>query len=60
MIRTSYVLYLFKNLGPSLCECIDSDAVRLYLVGKDSCWHAGVLLAAPTVRLVHAEVCMRV
>jgi hypothetical protein len=27
---------------------VDSDAVRLYLAGKASVWHAGVLLAAPT------------
>ena len=31
----------------------DSGAVRLYLVSKAPCCHAGVLLAAPTV---HAEV----
>jgi hypothetical protein len=24
--------------------------VRLYRAGKASCWHAGVLLAAPTVK----------
>ena len=28
---------------------VDSDAVRLYLAGKASGGHAGVLLAAPTV-----------
>jgi hypothetical protein len=28
---------------------VDSDAVRLYLAGKASGSHAGVLLAAPTV-----------
>jgi hypothetical protein len=27
-----------------------SDAVCLYLVAKASCWHVGVLLAAPTVK----------
>jgi hypothetical protein len=32
---------------------VDIDAVRLYRAGKASCWHARVLLAAPTV--VHAE-----
>jgi hypothetical protein len=37
---------------------VDSDAVRLYRAGKASGWHAGVLLAAPTV--VHAEVCKKV
>jgi hypothetical protein len=26
--------------------------VRLYLAGKASCWHAGVLLAAPTVKML--------
>jgi hypothetical protein len=34
-----------------------SDAVRLYRAGKASGWHAGVLLAAPTI---HAEVCSHV
>ena len=29
---------------------VDSDAVRLYRAGKASGWHAGVLLAAPTVK----------
>ena len=28
---------------------MDSDAVRLYHAGKVSGWHAGELLAAPTV-----------
>jgi hypothetical protein len=28
---------------------VDSDVVRLYRAGKASCWHAGVLLAVPTV-----------
>ena len=28
------------------------DAVRLYLAGKASCWHAEVLLAAPTVKML--------
>ena len=45
--------------APRLSVYVDSDVVRLYLAGKASCWHAGVLLAAPTV-LVHAEVCKRV
>jgi hypothetical protein len=34
----------------SLSVYVDIDAVRLYLAGKASCWHAGVLLAAPTVK----------
>ena len=29
---------------------MDSDAVRLYRASKASGWHAGVLLAAPTVK----------
>jgi hypothetical protein len=29
---------------------VDIDAVHLYLAGKASGWHAGVLLAAPTVK----------
>jgi hypothetical protein len=29
---------------------VDSDAVRLYLAGKASGSHAGVFLAAPTVK----------
>jgi hypothetical protein len=33
---------------------VDIDAVRLYLAGKACGWHAGVLLAAPTV--VHDKV----
>jgi hypothetical protein len=31
---------------------VDIDAVHLYLAGKASCWHAGVLLAAPTVKIL--------
>ena len=29
---------------------VDIDAVRLYLAGKASGWHAGVLMVAPTVK----------
>jgi hypothetical protein len=38
--------------GSERCEkdhtYVDSNAVRLYRASKASCWHAGVLLAAPT------------
>ena len=37
--------------------CVDIDAVRLYRAGTASGWHAGVLLATPTI---HAEVCSQV
>jgi hypothetical protein len=35
---------------PRGSERCDRDVVRLYLAGKASGWHAGVLLAAPTVK----------
>jgi hypothetical protein len=34
----------------TLSVYVDSDAVRLYRAGKASVWHAGVFLAAPTVK----------
>jgi hypothetical protein len=38
----------FKVL--TLSVYVDIDAVHLYRAGKASCWHAGVLMAAPTVK----------
>jgi hypothetical protein len=38
-----------KKIAPQSVY-VDSDAVRLYRAGKASCWHAGVMLAAPTVK----------
>ena len=41
---------LFQSEKPFSIMYVDSDAVRLYRAGKASRWHAGVLLAAPTVK----------
>jgi hypothetical protein len=54
-LNFKFFLHALVLLPPTkLSVYVDSDAVRLYLAGKACGWHAGVLLAAPTV--VHAEV----
>ena len=44
-----HVCMYFTVTVPYVSVYVDSDAVRLYRAGKASGWHAGVLLAAPTV-----------
>jgi hypothetical protein len=39
-----------KTRKKVLSVYVDSDAVHLYHAGKACGWHAGVLLAAPTVK----------